>query len=180
MKRLILQILALFFVAQSAPAAVRTVYFNQVATNIIRDGLSAPANSTCRLTISNPSSTSQIVTLTNYTMSTATINPGTHTPAVVSGASPVTAGNSITWVTTYNSFPASTTGDQLVTCAGTFTATDSNPATPGFVIGTGMLVTFIESGNGEMQTSGATSSVTFNGMAVYTQVPITINRGQPF
>lgn len=82
----------------------------------------------------------------------------------------------LTYTFTYPSVPASTpNAAQEVVCSGTVVATDG--AQPGFLLASGVLITFVESG--EMETEGTTTAI-YGGMAVYTQVPVAINRGQPF
>ena len=58
----------------------------------------------------------------------------------------------------------------------------SDVTTPGFIIANGVLVTFVESAKMTTDgvTAGTTASVAFGGLAVYTQVPISINRAKPF
>ncbi len=184
----LLLFLACLIPAEFAHAVTRNVTFTQVGRNVTRNGLEATAKSSCRITVSNQSGQSQTIAFAHNVKSLSTTIPALNnvnaTYTATTPASPATVHTlaptvSITYTFDYATYPTATAGSQELVCSGTLTANDSG-ASPGFLIASGVLVTFIESGDGEIQSQGGTGTVSFNGMAVYTQVPITINRGQPF
>lgn len=181
----------------SAQATDRTVYFVATGTNRTSQGLGAAATSTCRIIISNPSSYDETFKMTNTVQS---LDPGSSsyttvgTPSVTAGGScpnssscsgTVTAGSSVTITFSFTPFlPRSTAGgawvgalSQTLRCSGSILVHDTTQ--PGFLIASGQLVTFVESS--AMHTDASTGgSKTFGGIAVYSQVPIVVNRGKPF
>jgi len=202
---------ALCFFSAPANAATRTVYFNQSGMNKTVNGLAAPgADSTCKITISNPSTVSQTFTLNANVSSldkwaggesgTSTTgflcSPGGCTSATSGGSISCTglsctgslaAGANVQATFQFSHYPARTNNVagtqniyQKLRCSGSIVATDVS--SPGFLIASGVLVTFVESA--KMSTDGVTSGsktpATFGGIAVYTQVPISINRSKPF
>lgn len=171
----------LLFAAGWAEAATRTVHFSQVGRNRTTQGLGEPARSTCRITISNPSSVSQNITF-NWDVRAEGVGSGPAAPSPNTNSVTLSAnGGSQVWLFSYNEYPDNTTvedGSQELICSGTIVASDPTGSNPGFVIASGVLTTFVESG--EVQTENATGASVFGGFAVYTQVPITINRGSPF
>lgn len=170
----------LLFAAHSANAATRTVYFSQVGRNSAAQGLGEEAKSTCRITVANPSTVAQTIKY-EFKVSATGIGAGDADPdpsAPASGQS-IAAGDSKTWIFTYKPFPPDVNGTQELICSGSITAEDPPSSNPGFVIASGVLTTFVESG--DIQTEHqATGATIFGGFAVYTQVPIIINRGSPF
>ncbi len=207
--------------AAPAFAATRTVYFNQSGMNKTTNGLSPQsagvgAVSTCKITISNPSQTSQNFTMTFNVSSLDKWNggdSGTSTagglpcPAsgvplngcIVSNSSGATiscsgtscsgsinANANVQVTLPFSAYPARSTNPnhqnsyQKLRCSGSIVAIDQ--AAPGFLIANGVLVTFVESAKMSTDgvTSGSTVSTNFGGLAVYTQVPISINRGKAF
>ena len=171
--------------AQRASAATvgttRTIFFSATGTNRTQDGLAKTTSSTCKITISNPSSVSQNYTLT---VDASSKNIWNSTTTSASGSSPVTgtltASNSITYTWTYTSYPTKATAAnsrQELRCSGNIAVSDVS--TPGFVIASGVLATFVESAR--MQTDSTTGgTMTFGGIPVFTQVPVTINGGKTF
>lgn len=119
---------------------------------------------------------------TDVKTSTATITCSTAT----SCNGRLNANDSVQITFNFTAYPARNIADlanttnayQKLRCSGSIIATDV--AQPGFLIASGILVTFVESAR--MSTDGATSGAegTFGGIAVYTQVPISINRAKPF
>ncbi|HEY8279992.1 MAG TPA: hypothetical protein VIH99_10225 [Bdellovibrionota bacterium] len=197
-------LLALFLVitlkASGAPA--RTVYFNATGVNRTTKGLGTATASTCKITLSNPSSTSQdyvmAITATSkdaFTGGAAVVSNATGASgagcsvagAVVNCSGTLTAGGSATGIITYTAFTAGAVGsaagyqngNQQLRCSGSIKATDST-ATPGFMIASGVLVTFVESTEMQTQNTSSGAAVNFGGTAVFTQVPIAINRSKPF
>lgn len=189
---------------REAGAASRTVYFNASGVNRTTKGLATTStvNSTCRLVISNPSGKAQSFAITSNVSSidppsASTTNaslassPSTSGAATVSactvsacsGSLPGTAGGSSVSITyTYTAYPSITSvtaGKQVLRCSGSIKITDTAPASPGYVLASGTLVTFSESS--QMHTANTTSSSSaFGGMPVYSQIPIAINRSKPF
>lgn len=189
-----------------AEAATRTAYFNQSGQNKTVNGLADPgAQSTCRVTINNPSNVPQDYKLamnvssldswaggdsgTPVTGSYRETNADGTPPTLSSGkwTGSLAAGETVTVVYQFSAYPSrrnatypTTTGYQKLRCSGSIEASDS--AQPGFLVATGILVTFVESTKMSTDgvTGGSTQNVEFGGMAVYTQVPIAINRGKPF
>lgn len=185
-----------------AQAASRTAYFNQTGQNKTVNGLASPGGqSSCRITVSNPSGQDQRFTLTVSVNSIDSWGSGTsacasataQTSGTVTGGTASCAGGSsttlatnasITFTFNYSAYPHRSTltaGTQKLRCSGSIAADDVSQ--PGFLVASGVLVTFVEST--KMSTDGVTSggsptATEFGGMAVYTQVPITINRGKPF
>lgn len=174
-------------------AATRTAYFNQSGLNKTINGLSEDGMSTCRITINNPSNKSQTYAVTANISSLDSWNGGdSGTP--VSGslgsgsASGTLAANAtVTLVYNFSSYPnrnhttyPTQSGYQKLRCSGSIVATDVDQ--PGFLVASGVLVTFVESTKMTTDgvTAGSTATAQFGGMAVYTQVPVTINRGKPF
>lgn len=199
---------ALGFLIPCAEAATRTAYFNQSGQNKTVNGLADPgAQSTCRITINNPSSVPQdyrlainVSSLDSWAGGDAgtpvtgsyretNVDASVTAPTLSSGkwAGSLPAGGTVTVVYQFSAYPSrknatypTTTGYQKLRCSGSIEATDS--AQPGFLVATGILVTFVESTKMSTDgvTGGSTQNVEFGGMAVYTQVPIAINRGKPF
>lgn len=196
-----------FSAGLSAQAATRTAYFNQSGQNRTVNGISADATSSCRITISNPSGQDQTYILRMSASSLdswAAAGPTTAQNATFSSATPsgtasytaascpncsgtLPAGTSITITYNFSTYPQRhhattpvTTGTQKLRCSGSIEATDTTQ--PGFLVANGTLVTFVEST--KMSTDGVTAGNTeqaqFGGMAVYTQVPISVNKGKPF
>jgi hypothetical protein len=181
--------------------ATRTVYVDGFTNASSTNGYTANANAKCIILLNNPSPSQQSVTLTMYVYATnvgsgnatavtsnpsatiwtnpiggAGVNPFTATNVLLDTVSP---NNKVKYEFTYPAFPSSITGQQVLICRGTIVATDSSAAAPGFVVASGTFLTFSEAS--AMQTSGVTSaSTSFQGNAVFSQMPITINRGRPF
>ncbi|MGZ3700300.1 MAG: hypothetical protein ACXWSD_00875 [Bdellovibrionota bacterium] len=200
-------ILTAFLFALPAHAATRIIYFNATGTNRTTVGLSVDANSTCAITISNPSGYAEVIAVTakvdsldgwvdsNYSTPSADLS-GTNTPTITAATTGSCAaasscnlnsgGGSATFTWKFSTFPhkptTSTTAayKQMLRCSGSIKVQDVT--TPGFLVGTGVLTTFVESAI--MKTEGATGGsgpiATFGGIPVYTQVPIAINRSKPF
>jgi hypothetical protein len=179
----------------SADAASRTVYFNAVGTNRTQDGLADDVNSTCKITISNPSSQTETwsieTTATSIDPWTSATPQGVKSSASSSGCftgCSLAANGSVTLTYTYKNFPKRDTVHtaagapwayaQQLRCSGKITVSDAGTQ-PGFLIANGVLVTFVESSR--MHTDAATGgTATFAGIAVWTQIPIAINRSKPF
>jgi hypothetical protein len=105
----------------------------------------------------------------------ATCGPGTTTPILCSGTLAATKTVIITF--TFDKFPQVTVGTQSLRCAGSIVAADT--AQPGFITASGVLTTFVESS--EIKTDNTTNGAnTLGGIAVYSQIPIVINRAKPF
>lgn len=174
-------------------AATRTAYFNQSGLNKTINGLAQAGMSTCRITINNPSNKSQTYTVTANITSLDSWNGGdAGTPvsgSLASGSSTGTLNQNetATLVFNFSTYPhrnhgtyPTQAGYQKLRCSGSIVATDVDQ--PGFLVASGVLVTFVESTKMSTDgvTSGSTATAQFGGMAVYTQVPVTINRGKPF
>lgn len=168
----------------SAEAATRKVNFFQIGINRTINGLgSAVSNLTCIITITNVSAVSQQI---RYTFSVSAAGTGSGVATLASPPSnpfTLTAGTSQSLTYSYPSYPArpgTTAGTQTLTCAGEIEAVDSTPTTPGFVIANGSMMTFIEGGqiSSSLAMSGG-GNLTGN-QAIYTQIPISINKGRPF
>ena len=184
---------AFLVVSLNAEATTRKVYFNQSGRNVSDKGMGSSAQSSCRITLSNPSSQSQdyVLNITASISGTAAAAPTATTTTSEICASASSSGSStnfscsgtlaaagtVTKTIMYPAFPANTAGVQTLICAGYVQATDSG-STPGFLAASGNLITFTESGS--VDTTASTGSTTFNGYAIYTQLPIQINRGKPF
>jgi hypothetical protein len=194
------------FLIPCAEAATRTAYFNQTGQNKTVNGLADPgAQSTCRVTINNPSNVNQTYVLAMNVSSldswaggdSGTSVPGSYreynkdasvdAPTSSSGkwSGNLDGGEAITIIYTFSSYPSrrnatnpTTTGYQKLRCSGSIEATDTTQ--PGFLVATGVLVTFVESTKmgTDGVTGGSTQNAEFGGMAVYTQVTIAINRGK--
>lgn len=191
----------------TAEAATRTAYFNQSGQNRTVNGISADATSSCRITISNPSGQDQTYvlrmsasSLDSWSLAGPTAAQGANFgSAVPTGSASFTggscpncsgtlpAGTSVTITYNFSPYPQRhhpttpvTTGTQKLRCSGSIEATDSNQ--PGFLVANGTLVTFVESTKMSTDgvTGGSTAQAQFGGMAVYTQVPISVNKGKPF
>jgi hypothetical protein len=190
---------SLFLFSGGAQAASRTVYFNATGTNRTSEGLSENANSTCTIVVTNPSSASQTFTLKttvqainefdgSHAFTTSGISVSQAGCTVTGCASEIALsanGGSVTITFTYKTFPkrpstTQYTHSQTLRCTGSITAKDVSASAPGYVVASGTLNTFIESA--KMHTDSATSESTnlFGGVAVWTQIPIAINRGKPF
>lgn len=188
-----------------AHAATRTAYFNQSAQNKTTNGLADPGGqSYCRITISNPSNVEQRVSAMKVSITSldswgggpsGTPQAGSYSSLTntsgVTAASCATdcvatlgAGSSVTFVFAYSAYPTKsggvTNGYQKLRCSGSIVAEDTGQ--PGFLVATGVLVSFVESTKISTDgiTMGSPTDTEFGGMAVYTQVPISINRGKPF
>ena len=176
---------------EPANAVSRTVYFTQSGRNLTTDGLGESVSGLCRITISNPSTQSQTFLLavtanaTQTAAGAATLTSGTCSSGgsgtFSCGTTTLAANGSSTFVFTYPAYPTrlggTTTAQQIVSCSGSITANDST--NPGFLIATGALLSFTESGG--IRTQNATGGTTsFTGQAIFTQLPIAINRGKPF
>lgn len=188
-------------------AATRTAYFNQSAQNRTVNGISADAVSSCRITISNPSGQNQTYVLRMSASSLDSWSASGPTAAQAAGFNSATptgsasystgscpncsgtlpAGTSITITYNFTTYPRRlhattpvTSGTQKLRCSGSIEATDSSQ--PGFLVADGSLVTFVESTRMSTDgvTGGSTQQALFGGMAVYTQVPISVNKGKPF
>jgi len=193
-------IFSAFSFAPSAHAASRIIYFNATGTNRTTVGLSTGANSTCVVTINNPSLYSETVIVTgtvdsldgwvdiNYATPTAATGPTSSTATCSAGSCTATIATtgSATFTWTFSQYPAKPASSatygfkQVLRCSGSISVTDVT--TPGFLVGTGVLTTFVESAI--MKTEGSTTNSnnvsTFGGIPVYTQIPIAINRSKPF
>lgn len=190
-------IIGVLLVPILAFAATRTVYLDGFATATSTNGFTAAATARCIILLNNPSSVQQTVEMSIYAYSTgAGALAGNATPptgygwvaaggAAGSSASTLTAtlnatgssGSSARYEFTYPTYPASTTTPQVLICRGTFKANDVSQ--PGYVLATANLITFSEAS--AMQTMGVTgASTSFKGNAVYSQIPISVNRGKPF
>lgn len=195
---------ALAFLTPAASAATRTVYFSQTGMNKTTHGLSAPATSTCKITISNPSTAVQTFTLTTRVTSLNgwTGAVGTQTLGAYAGAATdfktsaatlscaafvctgrLTANDSIQVTYNFTAYPASTTpaaqnSTQKLRCSGTIVAVDE--AQPGFLIASAVLVTFLESARMTSESTTGGVAGNFGGLAVFSQVPISVNRAKPF
>lgn len=170
---------------QDASAVTRQVYFGQIGVNSTSIGVStAVDNITCIITLTNVSTSVQEY---NYDF---TVNAtGTGAGAPVGGSSPVNNGStwtalaagatlSLTFI--YPAFPATTVGSQTLQCRGRISVRDQNAATPGFAIANGTLLTFIEGGSINSTLSMSGGRAVRGAQAIYTQVPISINKGKPF
>jgi hypothetical protein len=200
-------VINILFTPIHANAATRTAYFNQQGMNRTINGIAQPgATSTCRITISNPSQQAQTYTLRMSVSSldswaggdSGTSRNGSYTaPATSTGSATMSnacASNACTGSLPSNSSITITysfqrylsryenllTGYQKLRCSGSIEAVDTTQ--PGFLVASGVLVTFVESTKMQTEgvTGGSTATASFGGMAVYTQVPITINKGKPF
>lgn len=184
------------FLSGEAFATNRTVYFVATGVNRTQTGLSSTAQSYCRITVSNPSTVQESVTLSTSAGSidgwtgSAAFNPATVSSTAGSGVGTCTvsscaitlsAGSSATINYAFTVFPAKPTGSnqvQALRCSGSVLVSDTG-GSPGFVIANGILVTFTESS--QMHTDSTTGgTATFGGTAVYSQIPIVINRAKPF
>lgn len=173
----------------------RTIYFSQSARNLTTEGLGNTARGNCRITITNPSAQSQTYLLTvsvvasgtaaasgNATLTSATGGGscGGSPGAYSCGTHTLAAGGNHTYIFSYPIYPTRPTiitGIQYEACSGSIVANDTT--NPGFLLASGALLTFSEGGN--MQTVNSTGGTfTFAGQAIYSQLPITINRGKPF
>lgn len=191
--------LTLFMAAvssQGAVAAQRTVYFTQTARNTTTEyPLREAVFSHCRLTVSNPSTTSQNITISMNVHSPTASSSGAWSatgagnasvPSGFSGSNPgsittsLAAGASATYEFRYPAFPANQAWRfQQLICAGSIVATDPTDSTPGYLTAGGTLSTF--NSTGALQTDGAPMGTTmYHGMAIFTQVPVAVNRGRPF
>lgn len=193
-KRLLLAFIVAssFFLSESAQAISRTVYFTQSGRNVTTLGLGETARGSCRITISNPSSQSQTYSLTvtanatNSAAGAATLTANDAACASLGGGRftcethTLTNGQSHSYTFSFPVYPVRATiaaGQQVTTCSGSITANDVG--NPGFLLGSGSLLTFTESG--AIQTQNATGGMDqFGGQALYTQLPLVINRGKPF
>lgn len=177
--------LAMAFLAPPSLAAQRKIYFTQAGQNATVNGLSSTAQSTCTISIRNSSSVSEtfILSVTANASGTgagAATNPAGNTTVPYStGTVTIASGLTQIYTFTYVTFPASTVGSQVLVCSGSITADDSAAGSPGYLVASGKLVTFVESGTISSSGTTAGSSVLKN-FAVYTQLPITINGGRPF
>jgi len=187
-----LTLVALLLASAPAMAAQRTVYFNATGTNRTSDGLSARATSTCKITISNPSNQTEVYTIDatptsidEWNGAGAVAAAGTGTGGCLSGCA-LAPGGSVTITYSYNFFPTRSdtpngiSKRQELRCSGKITVTDQSQ--PGFLLASGVLVTFVESArmHTDATTTGTLSTNIFGGIAVYTQIPIPINRSKPF
>lgn len=186
-----LLVVTLWVGVSDAWAATRTAYFTAVGRNEVIYGIGDAATSRCTVTITNNSSVNQTVSLNLTYTSSGTASNGASLATAGSANNvdlSVNAGATRSHTVSYTAFPTSVsgcrptgtpcvTGTQEVICQGTITATDAT-GNNGFVIATGTLVTFVESGR--MTTLTATGQSYFGTQAVYTQTPIFINRGKPF
>lgn len=73
-----------------------------------------------------------------------------------------------------------TAGVQTISCSGTITASDPTSSNPGFLLGTGNLTIFSESGELETDSTTGGGTIDFGGQGVFSQIPIAINRSKPF
>lgn len=202
-------IAAIPFSVPEARAVDRTVFFVATGTNRTTYGLSTTAGSTCRIILSNPSGQTQTFTIKPNVQSldptsaswqaipatnplTAGVNPncsGTSGGATVSSCTSssivgsIPASGSVTIIFAFNGYQPRSAGatwqtaSQTLRCSGSILAQDSSQ--PGYLLASGVLVTFTESA--AMHTDATTGGTkTFGGMAVYSQVPIVINRSKPF
>lgn len=185
----LLPVLALSAFLFSAPAhaATRTVYFDQTAVNTSVNGFSSTATAKCTILLNNPSAYGQTITMKVYATATGT-GAGNATATGFTGSNPLelsstslASGTQLKYDIVYPVFPANTASvQQRLFCRGEITATDTADATPGFVVANGVLLTFSEaSAMQTIATSGGAREV-FKGNLVYTQIPLTINRGKPF
>lgn len=176
----------------NALAANRKVYFSQNGKNFTTTatGTLTALNSTCILTITNPSTASQTFTITPSISTAGTVGT-TSTPKTIScsGVSPGSTAAAcytntilattdskqvITW--TFADYPATTITDQTVSCAGVIDVWDTSATSPGFVFANATLLTFIESGAAKSTVGGGK----INGGTVFSQTPIFIGEGRPF
>lgn len=187
--------LFLFLCGSLAPlngfSATRTVYFDQTAVNTSVHGFSSATTSRCTVVINNPSGQSQDITMSIYASAESSVAAMAGNAVAVpttgfSGTSPIVLSSqnipstqSKKYDFDYPTFPALTAGQQQLFCRGSITVTDTNPANPGFVVASGLILSFTESSI--VQTVGASVGATaFGGSVVFTQVPLSINRGKPF
>ncbi len=187
--------------ALPAKAATRTAYFTATGTNRTTIGLSAQATSTCKISVSNPSTQSQTVSIniaansldswngsasstldanqTDYKLDGVACGSSTCTTTLAQGAT-------TTMTVSYAAFHAksdATSGansQQQLRCSGNISVSDASAGQVGYIIASGVLTTFVESSIVQTDASTSGAQNTFGGVAVYTQVPITINRGKPF
>jgi len=185
----------------SAWAISRTVYFVTSGINRTQVGMSSSAQSYCRLTINNPSSVTETVAITSsvqsidaWTGSTGSYVTGvldTTAPTggasvgacTVSSCSATLPRNSTVTInykfTAYPDHTQATASSQSLRCSGSIQASDST-GTPGFLIASGVLMTFTESSQMHTDASTAGTGPTFGGIPIYSQVPLVVNRGKPF
>ena len=174
--------LATFWLPTEALAATRTVYFSQTGRNIATTagGVGTTVRSVCRITVSNPSSSRQLISVQ--------LN-GAATVAFTGNASPshnttdeelnTTTTTSRVYSIDYPNFTAGTAATQQLICKGQITVKDPTGEGPGYVVATGTLTTFTASGT--IQTAGTPGGApVLGGPAVFTQIPVAINRGKPF
>jgi len=195
----------LFVFSPQARAINRTVYFTTTGVNrTAAGGVASSQPSTCQINVSNPSAVTQSIVVKpviqnidvgSNSLSTVTAPVPLYKIAINASSSgtPTTnncgggnsnctatlpgGGSSVTFIFPYDPFPADTQGSQTLRCSGSIQASDVT--TPGFVTASGTLVTFVESS--EMHTDSSTAtSVVFGGTAIYSAIPIVINRAKPF
>jgi hypothetical protein len=196
-----LGILLSLFQSDWAAATDRTIYFVSTGQNRTVTGLTAAAQSFCRVTITNPSSVQETVTVkatvqsvdgwtgsSSYVSGNLGTTPITGSGSISSCAGPASCavvlnGNASVTInysfTAYPPKPTATQTNQFLRCSGSIVAQDTG-GSPGFVIASGVLVTFTESSQMHTDSTTGQTSATFGGIAVYSQIPITINRGKPF
>lgn len=175
--------LAFVFAPMSVEAATRTVYFSQPGRNVTYDkGLGQQAISECRIYVSNPSTTTQTFRIVAKAEAAASGDfPGVATPPAV-GPHTLTGGARLSFTMVFPTFLAGAANrdkKQQLLCSGSIEVSDASDGSPGYLIAGGTLTTFTTSGT--LQTTGATTGATLGGgTAIFTQIPITINRGKPF
>lgn len=174
---------ALCFYSEVSLAATRTIYFSQTGRNVATSagGVGSPVQSFCRITISNPSTQSQQISIRLEGVSTGSFpsNPVSNPPQIGNNVS--LAGNAtLIYSFAYPTFTAGTPGTQQLLCKGQITAADPTSSGPGYVVATGTLTTFNASAT--IQTTGVPGAPppVLGGPAVFTQIPVAINRGKPF
>jgi hypothetical protein len=178
LKHLLIFIFA-FSLATSADAApiARKTKFNQTAQNMAEEnGLATgePLTSYCNFTVINRSAVSQNYTIIGSIISYGPTNPTLKVESAINFSGTIAAGGDPVYhQQAYPAFPADVAGKQNLICTGEVTATDVSD-TPGSILVSGTIDSFTQAGQAETE-----STPTMRGIAVFTQVPILINRGDP-
>jgi len=117
------------------------------------------------------------------TTATGTSSSGSASYSGTCGGS-LTPNLSVTYAFNYPTYAkktdGTTAGVQTISCSGTITASDPASSNPGFLLGTGNLTIFSESGELETDSTTGGGTIDFGGQAVFSQIPIVINRSKPF
>jgi hypothetical protein len=170
----------------------RTVYFEANSLNSTVNSADAGSSfqSTCILSISNPSSQNQNVQLA-LTVTSSGVGAGSGWLCTTcggeisaAGAISLAAGQTRTFIYNYPVFPALTQGEQSLVCRGTIEAQDvangsfSGQLVAGFIVASGSITNWTQSTRGYQV--GVAGAFNVKGVLNQSQVQITINQGRPF